>query len=262
MQIGVLLWQLWLNHEQGQSVSANVSLLCVGWQAVLNFVLFLILIKLCSVMKPRVMALVVAFGSVAFFKLFISIIIEYKYMEYILQARNNANNTAQADLTRQYSLLDLRFYGALMFSTFMYPYFRNWNWQSESVLLLLYSFWVPQIILNIVTESRKSLDPYFIFAMNLTHLVAPIYVFAVKNNFLKQVFQTDPRLCRILILWIGIQTAVLFAQRKYGTRFMIPQRCDLINFHCCSTFIFTSGYLALDLLSLCLHQPKISAAKV
>jgi len=31
-------------------------------------------------------------------------------------------------------------------------------------------------------------------------------------------------MCQLLLLWIAAQTAVLYAQRKYGTRFMIPLR--------------------------------------
>mmetsp|Transcript_8011 Transcript_8011/g.13729 ORF Transcript_8011/g.13729 Transcript_8011/m.13729 type:complete len:201 (+) Transcript_8011:1-603(+) len=65
------------------------------------------------------------------------------------------------------------------------------------------------------------------YGMSLTRSVAPIYVFAVRNNFLKEVnpdFPTEPKMCQLLLLWVAFQTAILFAQSKYGTRFMIPQR--------------------------------------
>jgi len=65
------------------------------------------------------------------------------------------------------------------------------------------------------------------YGMSLTRSVAPMYVFAVRNNFLKEVnpdFPTEPKMCQLLILWIAIQTAILYGQGKYGTRFMIPQR--------------------------------------
>jgi len=65
------------------------------------------------------------------------------------------------------------------------------------------------------------------YGMSLTRSVAPIYVFAVQNNFLKEVnpdFPTEAGLCQLLVMWIATQTAILFAQRKYGTRFMIPKR--------------------------------------
>eukprot|EP00957_Ditylum_brightwellii_P016194 1218728-Ditylum_brightwellii.AAC.1 len=68
---------------------------------------------------------------------------------------------------------------------------------------------------------------HYIYGMSLTRAIAPLYVFAVKNNFLKEVnseFPTDLAMCEILIAWIVLQTAILIGQSKYGTQFMIPQR--------------------------------------
>ncbi|KAL9180137.1 hypothetical protein ACHAXT_008107 [Thalassiosira profunda] len=220
-QIVILLRQLL--HTQAQSVASNVSLMCIGWQTVLDAILCISHIFLCLVMQP----LFTAFASVAFFKLLIFCVIEMKYMAIIIQARNNANNTGltQEDLRRQVTLLHLKFYGALMFTILAFWYIGQSN--RTLYVLLLYSFWVPQIILNVITESRKPLHPYYMYGMALTRSVAPMYVFAVKNNFLKEVnpdFPTEPKMVELLILWIAVQTAILFAQSKYGTRFMIPQR--------------------------------------
>lgn len=220
-QIVILLRQLL--HTQSQSAASSVSLLCIGWQALLDAILCISHIFLCLVMQP----LFTAFASVAFFKLLIFCVIEMKYMAIIIHARNNANNSGltQEDLRRQITFLHLKFYGALMFSILSFWYFGQTN--RSLYILLLYSFWVPQIILNIITESKKPLHPYYLYGMSLTRSVAPLYVFAIRNNFLKEVnpdFPTEIRMCEILILWIGLQTAILFAQGKYGTRFMIPQR--------------------------------------
>ena len=220
-QIVILLRQLL--HTQSQSVATNVSLLCIGWQTVLDAIMCISHIFLCLVMQP----LFTAFASVAFFKLLIFCVIEMKYMAIIIQARNNANNTglSQEDLRRQITLLHIKFYAALMSAILAFWYFGQTN--RTLYVLLLYSFWVPQIILNIVTESRKPMHPYYMYGMSISRSIAPIYVFAVRNNFLKEVnpdFPTEPKMCQLLILWIAIQTAILFAQSKYGTRFMIPQR--------------------------------------
>ncbi|KAL3810874.1 hypothetical protein ACHAXA_003396 [Cyclostephanos tholiformis] len=220
-QIVILLRQLL--HTQSQSIASNVSLLCIGWQALLDAILCISHIFLCLVMQP----LFTAFASVAFFKLLIFCVIEMKYMAIIIHARNNANNSGvtQEDLRRQITMLHLKFYGALMSSILAFWFFGQTN--RSLYILLLYSFWVPQIILNIITESRKPLHPYYLYGMSLTRSVAPIYVFAYRYNFLKEVnpdFPTDTRMCELLIVWIGLQTAILYAQSKYGTRFMIPQR--------------------------------------
>ena len=156
-----------------------------------------------------------AFASVAFFKLLIFCVIEMKYMAIIIQARNSATNAnlTQEDLRRQITLLHLKFYGALVMAIVTFWYAGQSN--RSLFILLLYSFWVPQIILNIITESRKPLHPYFMYGMSLTRSVAPIYVFAVRNNFLREVnpdFPLEPRLCQMLILWIG----------EYGDVFFLP----------------------------------------
>ena len=92
-------------------------------------------------------------------------------------------------------------------------------------MLALYSFWIPQIVHNVITEAQHPLHNYYIYGMSTTCCVAPLYMFAVKNNFLKEVYPdsiTNYFMVEVLILWVGIQTALLIAQGKYGARFMIP----------------------------------------
>mmetsp|Transcript_19962 Transcript_19962/g.39989 ORF Transcript_19962/g.39989 Transcript_19962/m.39989 type:complete len:1152 (-) Transcript_19962:1460-4915(-) len=220
-QIVVLLRQLL--HTQAHSVASNVSLLCIGWQTVLDAMLCISHIFLCLVLQP----LFTAFASVAFFKLLIFCVIEMKYMAIIIQARNSVNNTGttQEQLRQQITLLHLKFYVSLMLAITLFWYVG----QSHKTLyvIALYSFWVPQICWNIYSEYKKPMHHHYIYGMSLTRAIAPLYVFAVKNNFLKEVnseFPTDLAMCEILIAWIVLQTAILIGQSKYGTRFMIPQR--------------------------------------
>lgn len=219
-QIMVLLRQLL--HSQAQSAATRVSLLCIGWQTVLDALLCLGHIYLSLAMQP----LFTAFASVAFFKLLIFCVIEMKYMALIIQARNSSNggNTTEL-LRRQVAMLHLRFYVAL-FGAFLAFFYAGEKFRIP-YNLVLYSFWVPQIVLNVVTEAKRPMHHYYIYGMSLTRLVAPLYVFAEPNNFLKEVYPespTDYQLCQLLVLWVGFQTAVLIAQGKYGPRFMIPAR--------------------------------------
>jgi hypothetical protein len=71
-QILILLRQLL--HSQSQSVATRVSLLCIGWQTVIDALSCLVHIYLSLAMQP----LFTAFASVAFFKLLIFCIIEMK----------------------------------------------------------------------------------------------------------------------------------------------------------------------------------------
>jgi hypothetical protein len=219
-QIVLLLRQLL--HSQAQSAATRVSLLCIGWQTVLDALLCLVHIYLSLAMQP----LFTAFASVAFFKLLIFCVIEMKYMAIIIQARNANNGGNTVDLLRrQIAMLHLRFYVALL-GTFI-AFFYAWESYRTVYMLMLYSFWVPQIVHNIVTEAKHPLHHYYIYGMSITRLVAPLYIFAVQNNFLKEVYPDSPTnvfMCELLVLWVGIQAAVLQAQGKYGTRFMIPAR--------------------------------------
>jgi len=71
-QMLVLLRQLL--HSQSQSAATRVSLLCVGWQTVIDALMCLVHIYLSLAMQP----LFTAFASVAFFKLLIFCVIEMK----------------------------------------------------------------------------------------------------------------------------------------------------------------------------------------
>jgi hypothetical protein len=220
-QIVVLLRQLL--HTQHQSTATRVSLLCIGWQTVLDALLCLGHIYLSLAMQP----LFTAFASVAFFKLLIFCVIEMKYMAIIIQARNNANGGQSTTelLRRQVAMLHLRFYVALC-GAFLAFFYAGQQYRTL-YMLALYSFWIPQIVHNVITEAKKPLHNYYIYGMSTTRCVAPLYMFAVKNNFLKEVYPDSPTnyfMVEMLILWIGIQTAVLVAQGKYGARFMIPAR--------------------------------------
>ena len=221
IQIFILLRQLL--HSQSPSVATRVSLICIGWQTIIDALLCLVHIYLSLAVQP----LFTAFASVAFFKLLIFCVIEMKYMAIILQARNNSGGaTITADeLRHQVAVLHIRFYVALV-AIFLFIFYspgRNRTY----IILALYSFWVPQIILNIVTEAKAPLHKHYIYGMSLTRVIAPLYIFGLQNNFLKEVYPdstTDSLLCQILVLWVGCQTAILIAQGKYGARFMIPKR--------------------------------------
>lgn len=144
----------------------------------------------------------------------------------IIQARNSSNGGQSTEvLRRQVAVLHIRFYLAV-FITFVVLFNVNDIYRTICVLLL-YSFWVPQIITNIITEARTPLHKSFIYGMTATRLVVPLYFFLIPNHFLKEVYPDTPRdpvMCELLVVWVAIQAAVLVAQSKYGARFMIPAR--------------------------------------
>ncbi|GAX23249.1 hypothetical protein FisN_21Hh067 [Fistulifera solaris] len=220
-QMLVLLRQVL--HSQGVSAATRVSILCVGWQTLLDALLCIMHIYMSLSIQP----LFSAFASVAFFKLLIFCVIQMKYMAIIIQARNSSNGGQPVDvLRRQIALLHLRFYTVLA-GTFVLFFYVNDKYRALYILAL-FSFWIPQIILNIYTEAKTPLHNSYILGMSVTRIFAPLYYYALQSNFLKEVYPEAPHdtfTCYLLVLWVGLQTAVLYGQRKYGARFMIPARC-------------------------------------
>lgn len=52
------------------------------------------------------------------------------------------------------------------------------------ILLLVHSFWIPQIVTNVVHGPYKPLHPYYIIGMSVTRLAIPLYIFGCPHNFM------------------------------------------------------------------------------
>ena len=150
-----------------------------------------------------------------------------KYMVIVMQARYNAagETLSASELRKKVSNLHIGFYCSLVIAIFILWHLKDSH--RLSCMLVLYSFWVPQIIYNVKTEARRPLHDRYVYGMSISRLIAPIYTLAIPNNFFKEIepdFPVDYFVCQMLVLWIGIQTAILVGQKKYGARFMIPAR--------------------------------------
>jgi len=222
-QIVLLMRQLL--HSQPQSVAVRVSLICIGWQTVLDAMICIGHILLALSLQ----SMFSAFAMISFFKLLIFCVIEMKYMTIIIQARHNANDNILSNtnvhLQRKVTLLHIQFYCSLI-CALMLLWYVGWYYRTLYALFL-YSFWLPQIVLNVITEAKMPLHHSFVKGMSLTRLVAPFYFFTNSNNFAREIsqeFETDLIMCFILLLWVVLQAAVLIGQGTYGARFMIPSR--------------------------------------
>ena len=49
------------------------------------------------------------------------------------------------------------------------------------LLLLMYSFWVPQIITSVIRDTRKPLHPQYILGMTVTRLAIPLYMLLLQH---------------------------------------------------------------------------------
>ncbi|KAF3444094.1 hypothetical protein FNV43_RR13784 [Rhamnella rubrinervis] len=214
LQVLLLIRQM--EHSNTQSGAAKVSILMIGQQAIMDA--YLCLIHLTA--GILVESLFNAFATAAFFKFVVFSIFEMRYLLAIWKAsRPMSNGEGWETMRRELSVLYSRFYGILLGGILVMYEFHNFL---RPILLLMYSFWIPQIITNIVRDSRKPLHPHYILGMSVTRLAIPLYLFGCPNNFMR--IEPDKNWCISLGVFIGLQASILLLQHYLGSRCFIPHQ--------------------------------------
>lgn len=96
------------------------------------------------------------------------------------------------------------------------------------LLFLLHSFWIPQIVTNVIRDSRKPLHPHYILGMTVTRLAIPLYVFGCPHNFMR--IEPDRSWCICLGIFMAVQALVLLLQHYLGSRWFIPRQVLFFSF--------------------------------
>ena len=73
----------------------------------------------------------------------------------------------------------------------------------KPILILVYSFWIPQIVHCARTDVRQPLKPLYIVGMSLTRLLLPLYLFGCPSNVLR--IPPSPAFCILLVSWLSAQ---------------------------------------------------------
>lgn len=91
-----------------------------------------------------------------------------------------------------------------------------------AILSLIYlSLWLPQIHRNVLRNSRKGLAWEFVLLSSLLRTGVVGYWWAVPNNILA--ITPHPSVAWLLVLWVGLQVAVLASQRWVGARWFVKE---------------------------------------
>ena len=101
------------------------------------------------------------------------------------------------------------------------------------ILLFFYSFWIPQIVANVVRDSRKPLHPHYILGITVTRLAIPLYAFGCPKNFMR--IETNVWWCLGLTAFLGAQAGVLLLQHYFGARCFVPRQVWPFEFGTCRT---------------------------
>lgn len=214
LQVLLLIRQM--EHSNTQSGAAKVSILMIGQQAIMDA--YLCLLHLTA--GILVESLFNAFATAAFFKFVVFSIFEMRYLLAIWKASRPLNNgEGWETMRRELSVLYSRFYGILLGGILIMYEFHNFL---RPILFLMYSFWIPQIITNIIRDSRKPLHPHYILGMTVTRLAIPLYVFGCPYNFMR--IEPDDNWCISLVVFMGVQALILLLQHYLGSRCFIPRQ--------------------------------------
>lgn len=214
LQVLLLIRQM--EHSNTQSGAAKVSILMIGQQAIMDA--YLCLLHLTA--GILVESLFNAFATAAFFKFVVFSIFEMRYLLAIWKASRPMNNgEGWETMRRELSVLYSRFYGILLGGILVMYEFHNFL---RPILLLMYSFWIPQIITNVVRDSRKFLHPHYILGISVTRLAIPLYIFGCPHNFMR--IEPDKNWCICLCVFIGLQASILLLQHCLGSRWFIPRQ--------------------------------------
>ena len=97
--------------------------------------------------------------------------------------------------------------------------------------LLLYSYWVPQIVWNAMSGSRRCFTIKHIIGVTLCKLIPALYFLILPYNILYPLhgnqyswhhfFDISSFAGKALIAWSAFQVTILLLQRKHGARFFL-----------------------------------------
>ncbi|KAK4368952.1 hypothetical protein RND71_012744 [Anisodus tanguticus] len=214
LQVLLLIRQM--EHSNTQSGAAKVSILMIGQQGIIDA--YLCLLHLTA--GILVESLFNAFATAAFFKFVVFSIFEMRYLLAIWKASRPMNSGEGWEAMRRgLSVLYSRFYGILLGGILIMYEFHKFL---RPLLLLLHSFWIPQIVTNVIRDSRKPLHPHYILGMTITRLAIPLYVFGCPHNFMR--IEPDKNWCICLGIFMAVQALVLLLQHYLGSRWFIPRQ--------------------------------------
>jgi len=205
-----------MEYSGTQANSAKISLLTIGQQGVMDA--YLMLLHLFT--GIFIEALFTAFATTAFFKFIIFSLFEMRYLLMIWKARRPQGfNDGWEQMRRELSSLYSRFYGFLLGGIIVFYMLQA---HIRFLAVLLYSFWIPQIIHSAQHGHRRPLQPMYVVGISVTRLGLPLYFFWCPKNWLHTA--TMPGFALFLCFYVACQAGVLLLQHRFGPRCFVPRQ--------------------------------------
>ncbi|KAI3951373.1 hypothetical protein MKW92_048261 [Papaver armeniacum] len=213
LQVHLIIWQM--EHSKTQPGAARNSIFMIGQQAIVDAYLCPLHLRAGTLVESLFAAFAMAFLS----KIVVFYTFASRYDFAMLKANTPASREGWEAMRRELSVLYSRFYWIVLGGVLIIYQFHSYL---RPILLLTYSFWIPQIVANIIRDSRKPLHPHYILGMTVTRLAIPLYVFGCPNNFMR--IYHDQTFCIWVAIFMGLQATMLLLQHHLGSRWCIPRQ--------------------------------------
>lgn len=212
--IQVLLLVRQIEATATTATASRVSLLCIGQQAIMDAYLCLLHLTTGIMVEP----LFNAFATASFFEFVIFAIFEMRWLLMAWRTRRGAQDGWQQQ--RELTLMYARFYGALLLGILLtYQLQKYMKW----VLFGLYSWWLPQIVLSAVSDTRQPLKPVYVAGTSAARLALPLYLYGCPANLLR--IPPAPGMLAALVAFVAAQAGVLMWQYWSGSsRCFVPRK--------------------------------------
>eukprot|EP00281_Chroomonas_sp_CCMP1168_P007334 CAMPEP_0206262300 /NCGR_PEP_ID=MMETSP0047_2-20121206/28158_1 /ASSEMBLY_ACC=CAM_ASM_000192 /TAXON_ID=195065 /ORGANISM="Chroomonas mesostigmatica_cf, Strain CCMP1168" /LENGTH=329 /DNA_ID=CAMNT_0053689659 /DNA_START=27 /DNA_END=1018 /DNA_ORIENTATION=+ len=213
--VQVLLLARQIEYTTRRNNSTQISLLCVGHQAILDS--YLCLMHLTAGLAVE--SLFNAFATAAFFKFMIFSVFEMRYLLIVWKGRRpemlrEGWQTIRRELSKLYS----RFYGCMLAGMVLVFQMRK---HPTACAIIVYGFWLPQIGHAAFHGHKKPMQLRYIIGMSASRLCIPLYALACPSNFFK--LEPNYTASLVLVLWMAFQACILVAQNLKRASVLCPK---------------------------------------
>ncbi|TPX42112.1 hypothetical protein SeMB42_g04780 [Synchytrium endobioticum] len=212
LEIWLMLLQIDYSGKVGSSCG-KVSLLSMGMITIMDAYLCLVNLTTGAVISN----LFLPFVTVAFLKFLLFSIYEMRYLITVSRAQRSGGDRDSL-------------FGALWSRTYLYLFgslFLFYQMASRITIFvgpagfIMFSFWWPQIISNVLKNSRKAYHKYYILGTSIVRIILPLYMFGCPHNAITWE-KSHPNGVLILLLYMAVQVCILHVQEIWGPRCFIP----------------------------------------
>ncbi|KAI9477893.1 MAG: hypothetical protein EXX96DRAFT_229516 [Benjaminiella poitrasii] len=247
IQIFTLIHQM--EYTPTPSSVSNVSYWTVAMQAIMDGYLCLLHLTTGVVIEN----VFIPFASAAFFTFVLVSIFGMRYLLVVWRIQrpesirrptttsdndNDNNNDAQhvrrpvttpieeENPQRDITFLYYRLYAVLLLGLFLFYQSVTRSAFIQNVIVgtlgfVFYSFWIPQIVRNVMRGCRHPLSQRYIIIMSITRLCIPLYFYGYEGNFIGH--EVTPWV-GLIVAYVAVQVLILFLQDTFGPRFFVPSK--------------------------------------